>query len=131
MPTAQTRLEILQICKLLQCVREEDKEQIKKLVDSGVPLLINYNEPNEGETALTVAAAQNNDIMIQYLLELGAHPNVVDFKVSSLKIILVTFFHLFILQISIDNTMLNIIIVICNINNSEIRSGFVCIYHLL
>lgn len=82
MPLAQTRLETLQICKLLQCVREEDKEQIKKLVDSGVPHLINYNEPNEGETALTIAAAQNNDNMIEFLLEIGAHPNVVDLKVG-------------------------------------------------
>ena len=80
MPVAQTRLEILQICKLLQCVREEDTAQIAKLVESGVPNLINYNEPNEGETALTIAAAQNNDTMIDFLLKAGAHPNVVDFK---------------------------------------------------
>ena len=80
MPIAQTRLETLQICKLLQCVRDEDREQIEKLTINGVPHLINYNEPNEGETALNIAAAANNEEMIEFLLELGAHPDVVDFK---------------------------------------------------
>ena len=45
MPVAQTRLENLQVCKLLQCVRDEDREQIEKLTLHGVPHLINYNEP--------------------------------------------------------------------------------------
>ena len=80
MPIAQTRLETLQVCKLLQCVREEDKEQIEKLINSGVPHLINYNEPNEGDTALNIAAAANNDVMVEFLLELGAHPDVVDYQ---------------------------------------------------
>ena len=80
MPIAKTRLETLQICKLLQCIREEDKEQIEKLILNGVPQLINYNEPNDGETALCLAAANNNEVMIEFLLELGAHPDVVDFQ---------------------------------------------------
>ena len=80
MPIAQTRLETLQICKLLQCVREEDREQIEKLTINGVPHLVNYNEPLDGETALNMAAMANNDTMIQFLLDLGAHPDVVDFK---------------------------------------------------
>ena len=80
MPIAQTRLETLQICKLLQCVRDEDRNQIEKLTINGVPHLVNYNEPLDGETALNIAAIANNDAMIEFLLELGAHPNVVDFK---------------------------------------------------
>ncbi|CAH1792722.1 unnamed protein product [Owenia fusiformis] len=80
MPIAQGRLEVLQICKLLQCVREEDKDQIKKMTQNGVPHLINYNEPENGETALSVAAVQNNEDMINFLIELGAHPDVVDMK---------------------------------------------------
>ena len=80
MPVAQTRLETLQICKLLQCVREGDSGQIQKLTINGVPHLINYNEPLDGETALNIAAVANNDTMIEFLLELGAHPDVVDFK---------------------------------------------------
>lgn len=80
MPVAQTRLETLQICKLLQCVREENRIQIGKLTNNGVPYLVNYNEPHEGETALNVAAVVNNYDMIEFLLDLGAHPNVVDFK---------------------------------------------------
>ncbi len=80
MPVAKTRLESLQICKLLQCVRQEDHEQIRKMTISGVPHLINYNEANDGETALSIAAVANNDSMIEFLLELGAHPDVVDFQ---------------------------------------------------
>jgi ankyrin repeat protein len=80
MPVAQDRVEELQIKKLLHCVRTEDYPQIKKLCEKGVDLLINYNEPIEGETALILAASMNNDRMLQYLLDMGAHPNVVDFK---------------------------------------------------
>lgn len=71
MAIAQTRLEVLQICKLLQCVRDNDEEQIRKLTESGVPNLINYNEPNDGETALSTAAVRNMDTMIAFLLKLG------------------------------------------------------------
>lgn len=80
MPKATSRLEILQVCKLLQCVREQDKKQIEKLTLSGVPHLINYNDPDEGNTALSVAAASNDEDMIEFLLELGAHPDVMDLK---------------------------------------------------
>lgn len=80
MPIAQTRLETLQVCKLLQCVREEDRTQVEKLTIHGVPHLVNFNEPTDGQTALHIAAAANNDAMIEFLLELGAHPDVVDFK---------------------------------------------------
>jgi hypothetical protein len=52
MPKAVSRLEILQVCKLLQCVRERDKAQIQKLTLNGVPHLINYNDPDEGEVSL-------------------------------------------------------------------------------
>ena len=80
MPVAQTRLETLQVCKLLQCVRMKEKDQINKMTQHGVPHLINYNDSEEGFTALGVAAAANDDEMIEYLLELGAHPDVPDFK---------------------------------------------------
>ncbi|XP_052275632.1 ankyrin repeat and EF-hand domain-containing protein 1-like isoform X2 [Dreissena polymorpha] len=80
MPLAQTRLETLQVCKLLQCVRDKDKSQIEKMSLQGVPHLINYNDANEGHTALSVAAKANDDDMIEFLLGLGAHPDVVDFK---------------------------------------------------
>ena len=53
MPKAASRLELLQICKLLQCVREKNKEQVEKLTISGVPHLINYNDPNEGSFSST------------------------------------------------------------------------------
>ncbi|XP_022108549.1 ankyrin repeat and EF-hand domain-containing protein 1-like isoform X2 [Acanthaster planci] len=80
MPIAQTRLEILQVHKFLQCVRNQDKPQIEKLCAHGVPHLINYSEPNDGETGLHLAARVNDDDMVKFLLELGAHPNVVDLK---------------------------------------------------
>ncbi|KAK6183722.1 hypothetical protein SNE40_011147 [Patella caerulea] len=80
MPVAESRLEILQVCKLLQCVREKDKTQIEKMTASGLPHLINYNDATEGMTALIVAAIANDDDMLQFLLDLGAHPDVVDLK---------------------------------------------------
>lgn len=42
MPLAKNELEILQIRKLIQCVREQDKTQIVKLINGGVPNLVNY-----------------------------------------------------------------------------------------
>ncbi|KAK7490166.1 hypothetical protein BaRGS_00018511 [Batillaria attramentaria] len=80
MPKAVSRLEILQVCKLLQCVRDQDKRQIQKLTTSGVPHLINYNDPEEGNTALSIAAASNDEEMMEFLLEIGAHPDVMDLK---------------------------------------------------
>jgi hypothetical protein len=34
-----------------------------------------------GETPLLVAVQKNDEIMMQFLLDLGAHPDVTDFKV--------------------------------------------------
>ncbi|XP_033103431.1 ankyrin repeat and EF-hand domain-containing protein 1-like [Anneissia japonica] len=78
MPVAQTRLEVLQIHKLLQCVRNKDTAQIEKLCSHGVQHLINYSEPNGGDTAIHLAAKANDEEMMKFLLELGAHPNVTD-----------------------------------------------------
>ena len=80
MPKAQTRLQILQVCKLLQCVRDKNKAQVEKLTLNGTPHLINYNDPDEGLTALIVACKANDDEMTEFLLELGAHPDVMDLK---------------------------------------------------
>ncbi|XP_068732245.1 ankyrin repeat and EF-hand domain-containing protein 1-like isoform X2 [Montipora capricornis] len=80
MPVAQDRLEQLQVLKLLQSVRHEDVEQIEKLTTHGVPYLINYSEPENGETGLHLAACKNNEKMITLLLDLGASPNMVDLK---------------------------------------------------
>ncbi|KAK0047251.1 ankyrin repeat and EF-hand domain-containing protein 1 [Biomphalaria pfeifferi] len=80
MPVAQARLQILQVCKLLQCVRNKDKQQIEKLIAKGTPHLINYNASEQGLTALTVAAKANDDDMVGFLLGLGAHPDVVDLQ---------------------------------------------------
>jgi hypothetical protein len=81
MPRAKDPVEILQVKKLLHCVRTEDYYQIKKLCEKGVEFLINYNEPHEGLTALILASIMNNEKMLQFLLERGAHPNIVDFHV--------------------------------------------------
>ena len=43
MPVAEDRLERLQVLKLLQSVRNEDVEQVEKLVNNGIPNLINFS----------------------------------------------------------------------------------------
>lgn len=80
MPRAQTRLQILQVCKLLQSVRDKNKDQIEKLCLNGTPHLINYNDAEEGLTALIVAAKTNDEDITEFLLGLGAHPDVMDLK---------------------------------------------------
>jgi ankyrin repeat protein len=80
MPIAKDPVEVLQVKKLLHCVRTEDYNQINKLCEKGVEHLVNYNEPYEGQTALILAAILNNEKMLEFLLECGAHPNIVDFK---------------------------------------------------
>ncbi|CAF1125757.1 unnamed protein product [Adineta steineri] len=79
MPIARDRVEQLQVQKLIYAVRTEDVDQIKKLCDKGVEHLVNYNDPQTGMTALISAVTQNKEKMIQYLLQLGAHPDVIDF----------------------------------------------------
>lgn len=81
MPVANDPVEVLQVRKLLQCVRTDDYKQIKNLCEKGVEFLVNYNEPKDGQTALILAAIQNNEPMLEFLLEIGAHPNIVDFRV--------------------------------------------------
>lgn len=48
MPLAHGTLEVLQVRKLTQCVRTADNVQIAKLVEHGIPGLINY----QGERSL-------------------------------------------------------------------------------
>ena len=47
MPLASTRLEILQVRKLIQCVREKDSAQIAKMAELGIHGLMNC----QGEVA--------------------------------------------------------------------------------
>ncbi|NXT83680.1 ANKE1 protein, partial [Zapornia atra] len=72
------RLQNLQIYKLLQCVHQKDKKQIEKLVQNGLPNLINFTEPMEGCSALHLACIKNDIDMCSFLLEEGAHPDVQD-----------------------------------------------------
>ncbi|XP_006625836.2 ankyrin repeat and EF-hand domain-containing protein 1 [Lepisosteus oculatus] len=77
-PFAQGRLEVLQIFKLLQCIRERDKAQIEKMVKHGVSNLLNITEPQSGNSALHLASVANDSEMCSFLLSLGAHPDVQD-----------------------------------------------------
>ena len=43
MPVAEGQLERMQILKLLQLVRKEDTEQVEKLINNGIPNLINLS----------------------------------------------------------------------------------------
>lgn len=85
MTLAKDPVEVLQVKKLLHCVRIEDYDQIRKLCEKGVEELINYNEPHDGLTALILAAVKNNEKMMEFLIQLGAHPNVPDLKVFILS----------------------------------------------
>ncbi|CAH8515890.1 unnamed protein product [Heterobilharzia americana] len=79
MPIANSRLERLQLKKLLQCINGKDLDQIKKLVEHGVPNIINYNDPDNGITAM-ISAVKSDDInIIELLLSLGACTDIVDF----------------------------------------------------
>uniref|UniRef100_A0ABM5GNX7 Ankyrin repeat and EF-hand domain-containing protein 1 n=1 Tax=Pogona vitticeps TaxID=103695 RepID=A0ABM5GNX7_9SAUR len=78
MALADKRLENLQIYKVLQCVRQKDKKQIEKLTKLGYPELINFTEPINGDSALHLACVANDIDMCNFLLELGAHPDVQD-----------------------------------------------------
>ncbi|XP_029655831.1 ankyrin repeat and EF-hand domain-containing protein 1-like [Octopus sinensis] len=93
MPVAQTPLQIAQVCKLIQLVYEKDKVEIQKLIGEGIPHLINFNEPTYGRTALIVATMSNSDNMLEFLLELGAHPDVVDFQGTSAAMIAAEYGH--------------------------------------
>ncbi|XP_062981395.1 ankyrin repeat and EF-hand domain-containing protein 1 isoform X2 [Elgaria multicarinata webbii] len=75
---ADKRLENLQIYKVLQCVRLKDKKQIEKLTKLGYPELINFTEPVNGDSALHLACVANDIDMCNFLLEIGAHPDVQD-----------------------------------------------------
>ncbi|XP_063039908.1 ankyrin repeat and EF-hand domain-containing protein 1 [Engraulis encrasicolus] len=77
---ANSRLEVLQVYKLLQCVRDGDRVQIEKLARMGVPNIINLSEPSEGEGAMHLATVANDTDMAEFLLSLGANPNIQDSK---------------------------------------------------
>ncbi|KAM5219244.1 ankyrin repeat and EF-hand domain-containing protein 1 isoform 2-T2 [Hipposideros larvatus] len=78
MALADKRLENLQIYKVLQCVRNKDKKQIEKLTRLGYPELINFTDPVDGHSALHLASVSNDTDMVNFLLSLGAHPDVQD-----------------------------------------------------
>ncbi len=71
---AEGNLEVLQIYKLLQYVREKNKPQINKMVDVGVSSLLNLTEPKQGLGALYQASLERDEDLIRFLLSLGAHP---------------------------------------------------------
>ncbi|CAF1196458.1 unnamed protein product [Rotaria sordida] len=80
MVIAHTPVELVQIKKLLYAVRTSDYNEVRRICEKGIDGIINYNNPIDGETPLLVAVKKNDEIMMQYLLDLGANPNVTDFK---------------------------------------------------
>ncbi|XP_072362458.1 ankyrin repeat and EF-hand domain containing 1a isoform X2 [Scyliorhinus torazame] len=75
---AHGRLQILQVYKLIQHVRQRNKAEIEKLLTVGVPHLVNLSEPCQGEYALHLASVADDVEICKLLLSLGAEPNVVD-----------------------------------------------------
>ncbi|CAF1196472.1 unnamed protein product [Rotaria sordida] len=80
MPIAQDLVEQLQVHKLIYAVRTDNILLVQKLSEKGVKNLVNYNDPQNGLTALIAAITQNNTNMIKCLLDLAAHPDVIDFS---------------------------------------------------
>uniref|UniRef100_A0A665WBY4 Ankyrin repeat and EF-hand domain containing 1a n=1 Tax=Echeneis naucrates TaxID=173247 RepID=A0A665WBY4_ECHNA len=77
---AKSRLEVLQIYRLLQWVYKGDKTQIKKMLTLGVENLISLTEPQDGIGALHVAVSANNQDLVSFLLSQGAQPDIQDKK---------------------------------------------------
>lgn len=77
---AKGNVEVLQIYKLLQYVREKNRPQIKKMVQMGFSNLINMTEPKQGLSALYQASVDQDEDLIQFLLSLKAHPDIQDKK---------------------------------------------------
>ena len=69
--------EFSQLSQLLQAIRNDDLDMIKRIVLQGVPNIIDYVHP-ESETTLGLAAELNKEDTITFLLKLGANVNVVD-----------------------------------------------------
>ncbi len=102
MVIAHTPVELAQIKKLLYAVRTSNYVEVRRICEKGIDGIINYNDPTDGnrihdfwqflllyivgETPLLVAAKRNDEIMIQFLLDLGAHPDVTDFKVWMVRV---------------------------------------------
>ncbi|CAF1008681.1 unnamed protein product [Adineta steineri] len=80
MVIAHTAVELAQIKKLLHAVRTSNYDHIRRICEKGLNGIINYNDPTDGETPLLVAVKRNDEIMIQFLLDLHAHPDITDFK---------------------------------------------------
>jgi len=82
MPLAQSRLELLQVQKLLQLVDQKDQLRLSRLLvkGHGVPDLVNLSEPKEGQAALHLAAFSNDEDVIKLILSYGAYPDVRDFQ---------------------------------------------------
>ena len=76
MPCANTRLEILQVKKLPQAIRNNVANQLYKMLLYGVPNLLNLQDPASGESALHVAVRYNYDQLTGILLEQGANINL-------------------------------------------------------
>ncbi|CAF1023912.1 unnamed protein product [Didymodactylos carnosus] len=75
MPIAQSRVEQVQIRKLIYSVRTSDFITVKRICEKGTNGIINYNNPDDGDTPLMTAVLRNDEVMIQFLLDLGANCN--------------------------------------------------------
>ena len=76
MPCANNRIEVLQVKKLAQAIRNNDANQLYKMLLYGVPGLLNLQDPVSGESALHVAVKYNYDQLTGILLEQGADINL-------------------------------------------------------
>lgn len=100
MLVAKTRLEELQLRKLLDCIRNKDAAVFNKLVINGLPNLVNYIENSpEGIGAVHLCALANDTTQLQALLEAGASPNLQDALGRTPAMIAAEFGHLSVMKL--------------------------------
>ncbi|XP_075254402.1 ankyrin repeat and EF-hand domain-containing protein 1-like isoform X3 [Convolutriloba macropyga] len=102
---AKTRLEELQLRKLLDCIRTKNKEAIAKIITSGLPDLVNYieNDP-EGIGAVHLCALENDWSTLQELLKAGASPNLQDGRGRTVAMIAAQYGHVQVMKL-LDNDL--------------------------
>ncbi|XP_063710850.1 ankyrin repeat and EF-hand domain-containing protein 1-like isoform X2 [Symsagittifera roscoffensis] len=96
----KTRLEELQLRKLLDCIRNRNQEVLNKIIQNGLPHLVNYVEKGpEGIGAVHLCALENDWAMLHELFKAGANPNLQDAKGRTISMIAAEYGHVQVMKL--------------------------------